>query len=337
MKTENNVALKRFNSFGLSYTAQHLVKIYSENDIYDVIEDNMEPLYILGGGSNILLTKDISGYVLKNEIKGISVIEEDEYSALVEVGAGESWHQFVLWTLSHQLGGLENLSLIPGTVGAAPIQNIGAYGVEQKSTFHSLHCIHLKTGERKTYFKQACQFGYRDSIFKNELKGKVFITKVQYLLQKKNHKLSYEYGDIHAILSEKKIEHPGITDISDAVITIRQKKLPDPKNIGNAGSFFKNPVIDVSLFEKIKEHYPNLPFYHTDTEGKIKIPAGWLIEQAGFKGMERNGIGVHKNQALVLVHYEGGSGEALLQLAHEIQQKVFSIFGIQIEPEVNIW
>jgi UDP-N-acetylmuramate dehydrogenase len=337
MKMENNVALKRFNSFGLSYTAQHLVKIYSENDIYDVIENNLQPVHILGGGSNILLTKDISGYVLKNEIKGISVIEEDEYSALVEVGAGESWHQFVLWTLSHQLGGLENLSLIPGTVGAAPIQNIGAYGVEQKSSFHSLYCIHLKTGERKTYFKKACQFGYRDSIFKNELKGQVFITKVQYLLQKKNHKLSYEYGDIHAVLADKNIKTPGITDISDAVITIRQKKLPDPKNIGNAGSFFKNPVIDVSLFEKIKEHHPNLPFYHTETEGKIKIPAGWLIEQAGFKGMERNGIGVHKNQALVLVHYEGGSGEALLQLAHEIQQKVFSIFGIQIEPEVNIW
>jgi UDP-N-acetylmuramate dehydrogenase len=337
MKTEHNISLKPMNTFGFSYTARHLIRIYSENDLFEVMAENLKPLHILGGGSNILLTKDVDDYLLKNEIKGIEIIDEDDSSALVRVGSGENWHTFILWTLSHNLGGLENLSLIPGTVGAAPIQNIGAYGVEQKSAFHSLSAIHTETGVRTTFYNHQCKFGYRDSIFKNEVKGQYFITHVHYILAKKKHQLHLDYGDIKKKLEENNIKSPGIQDVADAVISIRQSKLPDPKNIGNAGSFFKNPTVPEKTFHHLKKTYEQIPSFPAQPVGYVKIPAAWLIEQSGYKGYTSGQVGVHKNQALVIVHYGEGSGSDALKLSQKIQKEVFNRFQIELEAEVNVW
>jgi len=336
MKIEKSHSLKPYNTFGLEYKAENLLRITNEQDIYEVLVEEYKPIKILGGGSNILLTKDIEGYLLKNELKGIHIIDEDEDHVLAQVASGEYWHNFVLWSISHNLGGLENLSLIPGTVGAAPMQNIGAYGVEQEAVFHSLQAINLETGYKKTFFKYECGFGYRESVFKNELKDKYFITHVNYLLKKRNHVLNLEYGAIKTVLHEKGISDPTIQDVSDAVIEIRNSKLPNPKKIGNAGSFFKNPVVPKSIFLEIKSDYPEVPFYPID-ENLVKIPAGWLIEKSGFKGIRNNNIGVHKDQALVLVNYGDGSGQEILDLSKLIQKTVFEKFNIEISTEVNQW
>ena len=336
MVIENNKSLKAFNTFGLEVNAEQFIYILSENDLFDVIANHLAPLKIIGGGSNILITRDISGYVLKNEIKGIEIIKEDINQVLVQVGSGEVWHLFVLWSLSHNLGGLENMALIPGSVGAAPMQNIGAYGVEQDSVFHSLTAIDLNTGSRKTFLKDECKFGYRDSIFKNEAKDQYFITNVNYLLNKKKHILHIDYGAIKDVIDLKDIKLPTIHDVSSAVIEIRQSKLPDPALIGNAGSFFKNPVISVMKYESLKEKYIDLLSYPI-SESEVKIPAGWLIEKSGYKGKIYGNIGVHKNQALVLVNYGDGLGNDIYNLAIEIQKTVFDTFGIKIQTEVNIW
>jgi UDP-N-acetylmuramate dehydrogenase len=336
MKIKQNVNLKPHNTFNIAVQASHFISIFNENDIYSILVENYQPLYILGGGSNVLLTKDIEGYLIKNEIKGIDIIDEDENTVLVEVGAGEQWHNFVMWSVSHQLGGLENLSLIPGSVGAAPIQNIGAYGVEQEYAFHSLSAIHLETGVRRSFFKHQCQFGYRESIFKNELKNQYIITKVKYLLKKTNHILNLDYGTIKEVLAKKNITIPTIQDVSDAVIEIRKSKLPDPKEIGNSGSFFKNPIISKTHYESLLENYETMPNYPVDSDN-VKVPAGWLVEAIGFKGYVRGQIGVHKDQALVLVNYGNGQGHEIRALAWEIIEKVQDTFGIQLEPEVNIW
>ena len=331
-----NKSLKNFNTFGINANAEKLIRIESEAQLLSVLEKPEDSkINILGGGSNILLTGDLNGLTLKNEIKGIDIISENENEVLVSIGGGENWHQFVLWAIENNFGGIENLSLIPGTVGAAPIQNIGAYGVELKDVFESLEAVDLKTHKRLIFNKKECQFGYRDSIFKRDLKGKIFITKVILKLTKK-HKINIEYGAIRQVLSDRKIENPNIRDISDAVIFIRKSKLPDPAEIGNAGSFFKNPVIDISHFERLKIEYPNIVSYPV-SETEIKVPAGWLIDRAGWKGKRFGDAGCHAKQALVLVNYDNAKGSEIWDLAQRILRDVKEKYGIELTPEVNVW
>ena len=293
------------------------------------------PILLLGGGSNMLLKNDWPGLVIKNAIRGIEVVEETDDTVLIKIGGGENWHQLVLWSLEQNFGGLENLSLIPGTVGAAPIQNIGAYGVELKDVFEKLEAVNLEDRSIQTFDKETCRFGYRDSIFKQELKGKVFISRVWLRLSKQNHSLHMDYGAIRDVLAADQIENPTIQDISRAVIQIRSSKLPDPAKLGNSGSFFKNPEISKAAFEVFIESFPDAPFYKMD-EDLFKIPAGWLIEKAGWKGKKIGNTGSHKDQALVLVNYGGATGEEIWQLALAIQDSVEKQFGITISPEVNV-
>jgi UDP-N-acetylmuramate dehydrogenase len=332
----DNSNLKNFNTFGLNANAKGIIPIYSEINIFEVLAEKYSPLRILGGGSNILLTGDVDAFILKNEIKGIEIIDEDENQVIVQVGAGEKWHQFVLWALSQNLAGVENLSLIPGSVGAAPMQNIGAYGVEQESVFHSLKAIHLETGVRKVFFKDECNFGYRDSIFKHHVKDQYFITHVLYVLKKQGYTTRTDYGAINDVLKAKEITQPTIHQVSEAIIEIRKSKLPDPAFIGNAGSFFKNPVVPIDTFHILQKIYKDIPFYPV-SDLYVKIPAGWLIEKAGYKGMRRKNIGVHHLQALVLVNFGDGNGKDIYHLAEEICSSIKDKFDIDIEPEVNIW
>ncbi len=327
--------LRDYNTMRMTAGSKGLIPIYSERGIFEVLTEGLSPLKILGGGSNILITKDQDAFILKNEIKGIEIIDEDADEVLVKVGAGEYWHNLVLWAISQNLGGIENLALIPGCVGAAPMQNIGAYGVEQESVFHSLQAIDLKKGTTRVFFKEDCKFGYRESVFKNELKDKYIITHVNYIFSKK-YTLNTSYGAINQKLEEKGITNPSIEDIANTVIEIRQAKLPDPKMIPNTGSFFKNPIVNIAKLEQVKESYPEMVFYPID-ETHVKIPAAWLIEKAGFKGMQVGDAGTHKSHALVLVNYGNASGDEMLSFARLIQDGVESIFGISLEPEVNIW
>lgn len=331
-----NQNLITYNTFRIKASAENFIRIYNEERLIQFIKQKHHPNSIIGGGSNILLTRDVQGYVLRNEIKGIKIIDEDDDYITVEVGAGENWHQWVMWSLSHDLGGLENLSLIPGTVGAAPMQNIGAYGVEQESCFVSLSAINLKDGTTATFNKSECQFGYRESIFKHAVKNQFFIINVTYRLKKHSHILHMEYGAIQQILQQNGIKNPSIRDVSNAVIEIRKSKLPDPLVIGNAGSFFKNPVVTNEIFDQLKNQYADIPSYKVN-DLHIKIPAGWLIEKAGFKGKTFGHVGVHKDQALVLVNYGEGKGHEIKELASIIQEAVQNQFGISIYPEVNVW
>ncbi len=329
-------SLQKLHTFGFDVKASKILSIYHENQLEHLPEDIKKNHYILGGGSNILICNDVNGTILKNEIKGINVVAENEDTITVEVGAGENWHQFVMWTINHKLGGLENLSLIPGTVGAAPMQNIGAYGVEQNTCFVQLTAVDIKKGLTHIFTNDACQFGYRESIFKNSVKGVYFITRVQYILQKKNYTPNISYGAIKDVLLSKNIIQPDIKDVSQAVIDIRNSKLPDPAIIGNAGSFFKNPVVDDILYQKLLKLYPDMPSYQAGA-GFVKLPAGWLIEKSGFKGYRLGHVGVHQNQALVLVHFGGGKGSEILLLANQIIDTVWQNFEIRLVPEVNIW
>jgi UDP-N-acetylmuramate dehydrogenase len=292
------------------------------------------PKLILGGGSNILFTKDFEGTVLKNEIKGISLVETNENHVIVEVGAGEIWHSFVKYCIQQNWGGIENLSLIPGTCGAAPIQNIGAYGVELKDILVSVTCYDIEASEVKTFDRQACQFGYRDSYFKHH--KELVVLSMRLRLSLYDHVLKINYGDISKELDSMNILEPTIQDISNAVIHIRQSKLPNPAFMGNAGSFFKNPIIDTESFQALKNRFPNMPWYPTDSPQKIKIPAGWLIEQAGFKGVKFGQTGSHKDQALVIVNYGQATGTEIKEHAHRVMEKVHLLFGIKLTPEVNI-
>ncbi|WP_296621161.1 UDP-N-acetylmuramate dehydrogenase [Marivirga sp.] len=330
--------LSSYNTFGFEAKADLLIEINSAEEFQKLLQtpewkDNQH--VILGGGSNVLLTDDYRGLVVINKISGIDTIKEDHKSVILKCGGGENWHHFVLYTLQHNLGGLENLSLIPGTVGAAPMQNIGAYGVEIKDSFHSLEAINLTTGELEVFMPEDCRFGYRESVFKHELKGQYLIAAVSFQLDKSDyHQLNLDYGIIKNVLEDKGIKSPTIHDVSNAVIQIRQSKLPDPAKIGNSGSFFKNPLIEPSQFEKLKSEFPEIPFYELE-DGKIKLAAGWLIENAGWKGHEENGVGVHQKQALVLVNYGKGRGEDILNLSRKIQDSVLSKFGVELSPEVN--
>lgn len=337
MKIEENISLRPYNTFGIDAKARFFCTFENEGDLKSFLSDDAyqkEKKLILGGGSNLLFTTDFDGLVMKNDIMGIEKLKEDEDHIQVRVGAGENWHEFVLHCIENGWGGVENLSLIPGTMGAAPMQNIGAYGVEIKEVFESLEAIQISNGEGKTFFNKDCRFGYRESIFKKQAKGQYIITRVTLKLFK-NPKFNTSYGAITETLQNMGVKNLSIKAISDAVIQIRQSKLPDPAEIGNAGSFFKNPTVDYIDFEGLRVHFPKIPGY--ELPGKnFKIPAAWLIEQCGWKGKTIGNIGVHKNQALVLVNYGHGKGHDIKNLALEIKKSVALKFGIEIEPEVNI-
>ena len=334
MEVIRDASLKEYNTFGIEAKAKSFVEVNSSQQLEDALKIDREDLLILGGGSNVLLTKDFDGLVIKNSIKGIEVIDENDQFVTVKVGAGEIWHSFVLHAIDNNWGGVENLSLIPGTVGAAPMQNIGAYGVEIKEVFKSLEALHIETLTNKTFTKEECEFGYRESVFKLAAKSQYIITTVTFLLTKKDHNINISYGAITDTLNSKGITNPTIKDVSDAVIEIRESKLPNPKVIGNAGSFFKNPTIEKIDYEMLKLEYPEMPGYVVSDE-EVKVPAGWLIEQCGWKGKQIGNIGVHKNQALVLVNYGGGNGSEIKQLALDIRDSVITKFGIPLIPEVN--
>jgi UDP-N-acetylmuramate dehydrogenase len=332
-----NHSLRRFNTFGIDVKAESFMILNSEEELIQYIKtgDKKIPLFILGGGSNLLLTRDLPYLVIKNDIKGKQFQNINYQEVLVTAGAGESWHDFVVWCLENDFGGIENLSLIPGSVGASPIQNIGAYGVELKDIFYQLEAIHLETGQKRIFTKEDCNFGYRDSIFKHELKGEFCITKVSFILTKRDHKLNINYGAIKTVLDARSIVNPSILDIHKAVIDIRQSKLPDPSEIGNAGSFFKNPEIEQSLFETIKSQYLTVPSYPGKND-LIKVPAGWLIEQCGWKGQRKGDAGCYNKQALILVNYGEASGKEIEALSDEIAASVFEKFKITLQKEVNI-
>ena len=337
MKVLNNISLKPYNTFGIDVNARRFVQVTTVDELREVLKNTYaSELFILGGGSNMLLTKDVKQTVLHINLQGREIVEETKEEVVVKAMAGENWHQFVLYCIEQDFGGIENLSLIPGNVGTAPIQNIGAYGVEIKDTFDSCTALDVQTLELKTFSREDCHFGYRDSIFKNEAKGKYIITSVSFRLSRKDHKLNTTYGSIDTFLEEKGVKNPGIKDVSDAVISIRQSKLPDPKVLGNSGSFFKNPVVSKEALEELQKKYPEMPFYVINEE-EVKIPAGWLIDRAGFKGYREGDAGVHKNQALVLVNYGNATGQDILALAHKIQERVYDMFNIKISPEVNIY
>ena len=336
MPITKNVSLKSFNTFGIDAIAESFYDITSIESLRKVLkEKHSNPLFILGGGSNMLLTQDIEALVLYINVKGIEVISETKNTVVIKSMAGENWHEFVLWCLERNYGGVENMSLIPGNIGTAPIQNIGAYGIELKDVFVSCEVINIENQTTRIFTKSDCNFGYRESIFKQDLKGKYIITSVNLELTKVNHNLRVDYGAIKTELEASEIDNPTIQDVSKAVIAIRQSKLPDPKDIGNSGSFFKNPIISAMQFNELQVNFPKAPSYKiSDTE--IKVPAGWLIETAGFKGKRFNDYGVHNKQALVLVNYGSAKGSDIYELAKLIQTTIKLLFNITIETEVNI-
>ncbi len=337
MHIENRYLLKDYNTFGLDIQTDQLIRVRSAEDLDQIISKDFlkeKPYLVLGGGSNLLFTDNFPGLVLKNEILGRDITKEDQDFVWVKLGAGENWHQVVLWAIENDWGGIENLSLIPGTVGAAPMQNIGAYGVELAQVFQSLEAIELEEGNLQVFNGDQCDFGYRYSIFKGELKNKYLITSVTLKLSKKP-EFNTSYGAIHNTLQEQGITELSLKAISKAVIAIRESKLPDPRKIGNAGSFFKNPSITKDHFNTIRNEHPTVPGYNLPNN-YVKVPAGWLIEQCGWKGKRRGNIGVHKNQALVLVNYGNGHGKDIHKLALDIQASVEQSFNILLTPEVNI-
>jgi len=335
MKIQENISLKPFTTFGIDKKAKFFTTVETLDELKAALltaKEKQLQVFILGGGSNILLTRDIDGLVIKLEIKGINLVKEEGDQLWVEVGAGEMWHELVLHSIAQDWAGLENLSLIPGTVGASPMQNIGAYGVEIKDVFDSLQALHRETLEMHSFDAEACRFGYRESVFKQTFKDQYVITSVTFRLSKTPN-FHLEYGAIREVLAANGIDQPSIRAISDAVIQIRQSKLPDPKEIGNAGSFFKNPTIPSTQFDTLKASYPSIPGYPS-TKG-VKVAAGWLIEQAGWKGKRIGDVGVHAKQALVLVNYGDGTGEEIKSLSQQIQASVLDKFGIHLHPEVN--
>lgn len=341
MKISENQSLKHYNTFGIDVSARFFVTIDDETDLEQLFTEkehehmlHMEDGFlVIGEGSNILFTKNFNGCIIHNKIRGIQVIQEQESMVRVRTGAGECWHDFVLFAIHQGWGGIENLSLIPGTVGATPVQNIGAYGIEVADVIESVRIFDTQTLQWKELDSTECRFGYRDSIFKQELKGRAIISSVIYELQKK-HTLCLEYGAIRDELTKRNILNPTIGDISSIVCAIRSSKLPDPKQKGNAGSFFKNPVVEEEIFKHISANHPIVPNHRTD-EG-YKIPAGWLIEQAGWKGHRDGPVGCYEKQALILVNYGGANGKDVVRLANRIRVSVKEKFCIDLQPEVNI-
>lgn len=335
MKIQENISLLPFNTFGLPARAPYFAEIHNVHDLREALRSGIRPVFVLGGGSNVLFTRDPEGLVLKNSIRGIEVVRRFKNRIWVRIGGGEVWHDFVLWAVQNGYGGVENLSLIPGTVGAAPVQNIGAYGVELKDVFVGLQAVELATGRLRHFSGKDCRFGYRDSFFKKEGKGKFCITSVTLSLTIHRHHINISYGDVRKTLEARGINQPGIADVSRAVIQIRSSKLPDPARIGNCGSFFKNPETDRTVLERIRQQYPNAPSYDLPDD-RVKIPAGWLIEQCGWKGKRVGNTGCYEKQALVLVNHGGARGEEVKDLAFAIIESVERTFGVRLEPEVNI-
>lgn len=334
MNIQTDFSLKTYNTFGIEAKAKQFTSVQNIEELIAVLKLDTD-VFILGGGSNMLLTQNINKLVVHLNLKGISVVDENEDDVWVKANAGENWHEFVLWCIDHNYGGVENLSLIPGNVGTTPIQNIGAYGVEIKDMFSSCEAIKITNQKIETFKKEDCNFGYRESVFKNELKNQYIITSVVFKLTKKNHKTNSSYGAIETELIQNNITNPTIKDISNAVIAIRKSKLPDPKELGNSGSFFKNPIIPIELYKKVALQYPEMPHYVvSDTE--VKVPAGWLIEQAGFKGKRFGDAGIHEKQALVLVNYGNATGKEIIEVSKNIQETILNKYGISIEAEVNI-
>jgi len=334
MQVQQNFSLKSYNTFGIPAIAKAFGTFYSIEELKELLDYFTNQILILGGGSNILFTKNFEGLVLKNELKGIECIKEDEDFVYIKVAAGEIWHQFVLHCIEKGYNGIENLSLIPGCVGASPIQNIGAYGVEVKDIFYELEAYHIKDKTLQKFTLSECSFGYRESVFKEKYKNQFVILTVTFRLYKKpNYKISY--GAIEQELINMKVTTLSAKAISDAVIHIRSSKLPNPKDIGNAGSFFKNPIIASSLYEVIKKTYPNMPAYNDMNDCK-KIPAAWLIEHCGWKGYRKNDVGCHSKQPLVLVNYGNATGKEIFELSEEIIADVKNKFEITLQREVNV-
>lgn len=337
MQILDNISLKPYNTFGIDVKAKQFVSVKTIDDLIAVYSSEKDiEKFILGGGSNMLLTKDMDKLVIHLDLKGKSIVSQTENHVFIEAKAGENWHDFVLWTLQQNFGGLENLSLIPGNVGSSPIQNIGAYGVELKDNFYTCEVLNLETLKTEIFTNQDCNFGYRNSIFKQSVKGKYIIINVTFKLTTKNHVLHTNYGAISSQLEVMNVSKPTIQKVSKAVIAIRNSKLPNPKEIGNSGSFFKNPIISKEAFIQLQQNFPDAPHYII-SETEVKVPAGWLIETAGFKGKTFDNYGVHKKQALVLVNYDNAKGKDILELSKLIQHTIYRIFNISIETEVNIF
>lgn len=335
---QNNIDLSSLNTLGVHAQASIFMEITNKEQLHSLYDQDFFKIYrpfILGGGSNILLKKNPDRTVVKVSLKGIEKKHETDTNVVVTVAAGEIWHDVVTWAVEQKFGGIENLALIPGTVGAAPIQNIGAYGVELSEVFESLTAFHINEGEFKLYSKEDCQFGYRDSVFKHALKGYVIITEVSFRLTRNQHRLEASYYALQEYFNEKGIVNPGIKEIYDAVISIRKSKLPDPELIGNAGSFFKNPIVDINVLKTLEMSYPGVPSYPVN-QNSVKIPAGWLIEKAGWKGKKVGNVGTYENQALVIVNFGNADGDEIFAHAQRIQQSVKQMFGIELAPEVNI-
>lgn len=334
MNIQENISLKAFNTFGIDATAKRFVSITSVYHLQELLKKEKN-IFLISGGSNMLLTKNIEQLVVHLDCKGISIDKEDEDFVYLTVNSGENWHDFVLFCVEQNYGGVENLSLIPGNVGTCPIQNIGAYGVEVKNVITKVEAVEIASTKLHTFANKDCKFGYRNSIFKNEAKNKYAITSVSFKLTKQKHILNTSYGAIETELASKNITNPSLKEVSNAVIAIRKSKLPDPKKIGNSGSFFKNPVISKSHFLELQNQYPNIPSYMI-SEDEIKVPAGWLIETAGFKGKRFGNYGVHEKQALVLVNYGNATGKEIYALAQKIKETILNQFSIHLEIEVNI-
>ncbi len=337
IKIERNKDLSRYNTLKMKAVADCFVVIKSQTDLKEALlwaRENDKKIFVLGGGSNILLSPKVDYLVLKNEIKGIAKIKEDEDFVYLEASSGEWWTRLVDFTITNNWAGIENLYYVPGTVGAAPVQNIGAYGVELKDVFYQLEALNLKNGEVQVFTKDDCQFAYRDSFFKKN-PNQYFIIKLVLRLNKEIN-LKLDYGDIRGRLAEANIFKPSLKEVAQVIREIRDSKLPNPGILANAGSFFKNPIINLQSLEKLKEKYPDIKYFENEGEDLVKVPAGWLIERAGFKGKRFVNIGMHEKQALILVNYGGASYQDILNLIGMIKEKVLEMFSINLELEVNI-
>jgi UDP-N-acetylmuramate dehydrogenase len=334
-KFEENFSLKNYNTFGINVNAKYFSEFDSIFELKDILNSEVyksNKSFILGGGSNLLFTQDYDGLIIHNKVKGICILEDNENNIIVEVGGGVNWHEFVMWSVNQELSGVENLALIPGTVGASPVQNIGAYGLEVKDTIHKVTAFEIASQKVKEFNNEKCKFSYRNSIFKEELKNQLIITKVEFNLSKKPLNKT-NYGAIEEELKKLKLE-ASPKNIAEAVINIRSKKLPNPSELGNSGSFFKNPIISTSKFIELQKDFPNIVGYRTSNT-ETKVAAGWLIDNAGLKGYRIGDAGVHKNQALVLVNYGKASGKDIIELSKFVKEKVAKKYGITIEEEVN--
>ena len=335
MQFQENISLKPYNSFAIAAKARYFASFQSVEMLLDIMEHKpVRKMLVIGGGSNILFTGDYDGLVLKNELMGIEKVEEDDNFVFVKCGAGENWHQFVLQCIANGWAGLENLSLIPGCTGASPMQNIGAYGVELKDVFYELSALHLQERGKYTFREKDCEFGYRDSVFKGKYKDQFIILDVVFRLRKQP-QYNTSYGAIEQELEKMGVSSLSIEAISRAVINIRSSKLPDPRDIGNAGSFFKNPSVTREKYLKLQTKFENIPGYE-NADGTVKLAAGWLIEQCGWKGFRKGDAGIHAKQALVIVNYGNATGEEIFALSQQVQQSVDEKFGVSLEREVNI-